>query len=98
MQWQNLTIAFSLKGQSTRPAFALRANAIYRIRMKADRVEVTWDEQKKKWLARIVIGEEVIRRYFDQAKNANQDQLKSTAAKTAIDEGYEVDPASIAVK
>jgi uncharacterized protein (DUF924 family) len=66
--------------------------------MKADRVEVTWDEQKKKWLARIVIGEEVIRRYFNQAKNANQDQLKSTAAKTAIDEGYEVDPASIAVK
>jgi hypothetical protein len=66
--------------------------------MKADRVEVTWDEQKKKWLARIVIGEEVIRRYFNQAKNANQDQLKSTAVQTAIDEGYEIDPASIAVK
>jgi uncharacterized protein (DUF924 family) len=65
--------------------------------MKADRVEITWDEQKKKWLARIVIGEEVIRRYFDQAKDASQDQLKATAVKTAIDEGYDVDPASIAV-
>jgi hypothetical protein len=29
--------------------------------MRADRVEVSWDMNKKKWLVRITVGEEVIR-------------------------------------
>jgi hypothetical protein len=66
--------------------------------MKADRVEVSWDDQKKKWLARIVVGEEVIRRYFAQAKNSDQETLRSAAEKTAVDEGYQVESANVIVR
>ena len=66
--------------------------------MKADRVEVSWDEQKKKWLARIVVGEEVIRRYFDKSKDSGQEILRSAAEKTAVDEGYQVESANVIVR
>jgi hypothetical protein len=66
--------------------------------MKADRVEVSWDEQKKKWLARIVVGEEVIRRYFEQAKDSGQESLRSAAEKTAVDEGYQVESANVILR
>ena len=66
--------------------------------MKADRVEVSWDEPKKKWLIRIVVGEEVIRRYCEEDKNADQAKLRSVAAQTAVDEGYEVSPPEIIVQ
>jgi hypothetical protein len=66
--------------------------------MKADRVEVSWDDQKKKWLVRIVVGEEVIRRYSGESKTAGQDQLRSAAAKIAVDEGYQVDSSGVLVR
>lgn len=66
--------------------------------MKADRVEVSWDEQKKKWLVRIAVGEEVIRRYCDDDRNADQEKLRSAASKTATDEGYEVAADSIVIR
>lgn len=65
--------------------------------MKADRVEVSWDEQKSKWLIRIVVGEEVIRRSCSEAKNADAQKLSSSAIKAAGDEGYDVDPADVIV-
>ncbi len=63
--------------------------------MKADRVEVSWDESKKKWLIRIAVGEEVIRRYCSEDKSVDQTTLRSAAAQTATDEGYEVSPSDI---
>ncbi|MBV8867364.1 MAG: hypothetical protein JO210_18350 [Acidobacteriaceae bacterium] len=66
--------------------------------MKADRAEVSWDQQKNKWLVRIVIGEEVIRRYCHEPKNADAQQLSSSAIKAAADEGYQVDPATVVVR
>ncbi len=66
--------------------------------MKADRVEVSWDEQKKKWLARIVVGEEVIRRYCDGSKDVDQNTLRADAAKSAADEGYQVDLNDVVVR
>jgi len=39
--------------------------------MHADRVEVSWDAQKSKWLARIINGDEVIRRHLDAGKDAD---------------------------
>jgi hypothetical protein len=65
--------------------------------MKADRVEISRDEQKKKWLVRIKVGEEVIRRYSDLANNADEAALRRAAAKLATDEGYTVEPADIVV-
>ncbi|HEY7211638.1 MAG TPA: hypothetical protein VH477_15295 [Bryobacteraceae bacterium] len=66
--------------------------------MKADRVEVSWDNQKNKWLARIIVGEEVIRRYCNDAKNVDPENLRAAALKTATEEGYQVDLADVSIK
>jgi hypothetical protein len=66
--------------------------------MQADRVEMSWDADKSKWLIRIVSGEEVIRRHSDAPKNADEQTLRSVAQKTVADEGYESDPARISIR
>ena len=43
--------------------------------MRADEVEASWDAAKKSWLLRIRIGEEVIRRHCDAARNADDGVL-----------------------
>ena len=65
--------------------------------MRADRVEVSWDNDKKKWLVRIQAGEEVIRRYCNSPKDADEQKIRGDAQKTLADEGYE-DGAQIVVK
>jgi len=65
--------------------------------MRADRVEVSWDDQKSKWLVRIINGEEVIRRHCGGAKNADDQSLKTAAMKTVQDEGYDAVPAEAIV-
>lgn len=62
------------------------------VAMRADRVEVTWDKSKSDWLIRITSGEEVIRRHYKLAKDANEQALRSVVQKTLQDEGYEPDP------
>jgi hypothetical protein len=57
--------------------------------MRADRVELSWDTEKSKWLVRIESGEEVIRRFWKAPKDADEQTLRSAAAKTVQDEGYE---------
>jgi hypothetical protein len=57
--------------------------------MRADRVEVSWDNDKKKWLVRIIVGEEVIRRYCDPPRDADEQRIRAAAQKTLADEGYE---------
>ena len=59
--------------------------------MRADRVEVSWDKDKSKWLVRIESGEEVIRRHCKLPKDADEQTLRSAAGQTVQDEGY--DPA-----
>lgn len=66
--------------------------------MRADRVGVSWDEGKKSWLVRIESGEEVIRRYWKDRKDADEAKLRSAALQTAKDEGYEVDAGAVSVK
>jgi hypothetical protein len=66
--------------------------------MRADRVEVSWDPGKSKWLVRIVNGEEVIRRYCDLPKNADEKTVAAAAQKTVQDEGYEADVALVSVR
>jgi hypothetical protein len=60
--------------------------------MRADKVEASWDPGKKKWLMRVCVGEEVIRRFCDAPKDAQEETLKSLAQKTLVDEGYEPEP------
>jgi phosphomannomutase len=66
--------------------------------MTADRVEVSWDPGKSKWLVRIQSGEEVIRRYCDSPKNADEQALRAAGEKTVRDEGYQVGPAGVTVR
>jgi hypothetical protein len=57
--------------------------------MQADRVEVSWDEEKKKWLVRIQAGDEVIRRHSDALAGADEQALRSAAQNVLRDEGYD---------
>ena len=66
--------------------------------MRADQVEVCWDADKAKWLVRIVNGEEVIRRYCNLPKNADEQAVSAAAQKTVQDEGYEADSALVRVR
>ncbi len=66
--------------------------------MRTDRVEVSWDVHKSKWLIRIETGEEVLRRHCDVPKDADEQTLRSAAQKTVEDEGYEPDPAHISIR
>jgi hypothetical protein len=65
--------------------------------MRADRVELSWDPAKSQWLVRIQNGEEVIRRHCKTPKDADEQTLRSAAAKTVQDEGYELDPATVSI-
>ncbi len=66
--------------------------------MNADRINISWDPDKKKWLVRIQVGGEVIRRYCDNPKDADDSTLRAAAEKTATDEGYEASAAAISVE
>jgi hypothetical protein len=55
--------------------------------MRADRVEVTWDQNKSNWLMRITSGGEVIRRYCKIAKDSDEQTLRSAVQKALQDEG-----------
>jgi hypothetical protein len=63
--------------------------------MRADRVEISWDAAKSKWLVRIGSGEEVVRRHCQAPKDADEQSLRALVVKTVQDEGYEADPAQI---
>ena len=65
--------------------------------MKADRVEVSRDKQSNRWLVRIQVGAEVIRRHCDASPDVDEATLRALAAQTATDEGYSVDPPDIVV-
>jgi hypothetical protein len=66
--------------------------------MRPDRVEVSWDAAKSKWLIRIETGEEVIRRHCDVPKNADDQALRLAVQKAVADEGYETDPTSVSIR
>ena len=63
--------------------------------MQADRVEISWDAAKSKWLVRIQAGAEVVRRHFEGPKSSDEQALRAAAQKTAQDEGYEPNLAAI---
>ena len=66
--------------------------------MRADRTEVSWDTEKSKWQIRIVVGEEVIRRYCDLPQTASETDLRAAAQKTLTDEGFESDSGAITIQ
>ena len=66
--------------------------------LKADKAAVNWDTAKKRWVVRLQMGEEVIKRPAPKTpRDANDDLLRSLAVATAKDEGYELDTSSVTV-
>lgn len=65
--------------------------------IKADKAQVTWDTDKKKWQIRIQAGEEVIKRTAGQSSQADDESLRSLAVQTARDEGYELDASRVVI-
>ena len=66
--------------------------------LRATKATVDWDAHKKQWHVRVQIGEEVIKRALEKtAQDANEEALRSQAVETAKAEGYEVDPAQVAI-
>ncbi|MBZ5489407.1 MAG: hypothetical protein LAO76_00570 [Acidobacteriia bacterium] len=66
--------------------------------MRADHAEVSWDSEKSKWMVRISVGEEVIRRYCSLPQTASETDLRAAAQTTLKDEGYELDGAAITIQ
>jgi len=64
----------------------------------ADRVEISWDTSKNKWLVRIQSGEEVIRRPCALPKGADDQALRAAAEKAVQDEGYEPDVTRMTIR
>jgi hypothetical protein len=65
--------------------------------MVADRVQVSWDADKRKWVVKVEVGLEVIRRYCNLPRDADESSLRTAAENTAIHEGYQVSADKIAV-
>lgn len=66
--------------------------------LSADSANVNWDREKKRWSVRVKIGEEVIRRPIPKIpQSAGDDVLRSAAVETAKADGYQVDPAKVAI-
>lgn len=66
--------------------------------MKANHVDISWDAAKRKWLVRVEVGAEVIRRHSDQPQSADEQALRSAASTIALDEGYEIAQGDISVR
>ena len=64
---------------------------------KAAQAQVSWDSQKKSWLVRIQMGEEVIKRPAKAAADAADDTLRSLAVTLAQDEGYAIEASNVTI-
>jgi hypothetical protein len=65
---------------------------------RAHSAKIEWDPLKKHWHVQIHVGAEVIKRPFPKLpQSAGDDELRSEAVATAKDEGYELDPAHVAI-
>jgi hypothetical protein len=66
--------------------------------LRADTAEVDWNAEKKLWQVRVKLGEEVIKRPLPKTPHdAGEAELRALAVQTAKDDGYDVDPAKVAI-
>ncbi len=66
--------------------------------MRANEAKVEWNATKKQWQVVIQVGAEVIRRPCPKNSHEAADaDLRSVAVETAKDEGYDLEPAAVAI-
>jgi hypothetical protein len=67
--------------------------------LRADHASVAWNAGKKHWEVRIQVGGEVMKRQISPPHGeSGVEALKARAIEIAKDEGYELDPAKVAVE
>jgi len=67
--------------------------------LRADSANVSWDAEKKQWIVRVKVGEEVMRRHVPKTpQSAGDEVLRSVAVETAKDDGYEADPSTVEIQ
>lgn len=66
--------------------------------MRADRVEISWDNERSNWLIRIEAGEEVVRRHCELPRSADEASLRAAAQQTIQDEGYDLPASSVILR
>jgi hypothetical protein len=66
---------------------------------RADNAKVEWSAAKQRWEVHIQVGAEVIKRPIPKhTEESGEAALKEQAIATARDEGYELDPARVAIE
>ena len=66
--------------------------------VRASSANVDWSPKDKKWHVQIHVGAEVIKRPLpDSSEDASDDTLRLAAVEEAKGEGYEVEPAKVAI-
>lgn len=60
-------------------------------------MQISRDEPGNRWLIRIQVGEEVIRRHSTEPKDASEAALRAAVIKTVNDEGYTIDPSDVVI-
>ena len=67
--------------------------------MRANSAKVEWNADKKRWEVHIQAGAEVVKRPIAKhTEESGEQALRDQAVITARDEGYELDPANVAVE
>lgn len=67
--------------------------------VRADNAKVEWNAEKKRWEVHIQVGAEVVKRAIPKPiAESGEQALKEQAICTARDEGYDLDPATIAIE
>jgi len=66
--------------------------------VRASSANVDWNPKDKKWHVHIEVGAEVIKRPLSNSpQDASDETLRSAAVEEAKVEGYEVEPAKVAI-
>ncbi len=66
--------------------------------VEVNNAAVAWDAGKKRWVIRLQVGGEVIKRPgLKSTRDTDDESLRSMAVQLAQDEGYQLSPAVITV-
>lgn len=67
--------------------------------LRANNAKVEFNAAKKRWEVHIQVGAEVVKRPIAKhTEESGEQALKAQAVATARDEGYELDPATVAIE
>jgi len=68
--------------------------------IQAEKAALRWDAEKRRWVIRIAVGEEVIKRSPQRslARDAGDLALRNMAVETAKDEGYVIRPEEVSIE